>query len=227
MDGFQSYFASDPEFDGSKRMAAGVCPPCPPVTTESLTRAFSFAIAADFKGIEEIGVRERSMLPRKVLERISAPKLRSTNDSTRTEDFDFGGGEKIRQCAGESAESYTESHPGGIRLSLTGSGGGVWKISRRADCCEIELPDETSETWPLIYGSSQVFQAWLDGEFSFETGLRNGLLILADSEQEWKAVDRILNLLRVQIIRSINEQESTLEQSDVVTREFATVGNES
>jgi nucleoside-diphosphate-sugar epimerase len=190
MEAYKSYLQSDPTFDNSRFRAAAVCPPCPAVGKEALLRAFSFAVRARFENHDVSAGIPRETEPRRSLEKLSASsdpfsKKLAANGETRS------------SAHGDSnrPDSSFDDCNCSFRLTLSGSGGGIWQISTEAGEIRVGLPASNPDDGPQFYATAAAFRRWLDVGFSLEDGIRSGQFVMTGTPEDLMRVSLlILNL---------------------------------
>ncbi len=191
METYRSYFISDPVFDNSQFREHIIGRSCPPVTIQMLTRAFQYAIRAEFKDEDHPAISGREIEPRRCLEDVSkgSKELQQVTSSTS-----FPGND--RSPHDDDVPSATPEADFRLSLCLSGSGGGYWRISVGPSGIHCDRPTVEQGEISQLYGSATAFRAWLDEDFSLEDGIRSGLFAVTGSMQELPRVLPLMKALR-------------------------------
>lgn len=208
MEAFRSYFHADPPFDNSRFSATGICPPCPPVGEMTLTRAFDFAVAARFENHEITAALPLETEPRRRVE-----KLIAHSDTSRISPAVNGASNSTNHKPSEQSYHFEKntSLAEGLRLALSGSGGGCWQICLDPSGVRCDMPNVRDDEGCQFYGSAVAFRAWLEGEFSLEDGIRSGLFVITGSGNDLECVSELIFRLRAELRPANTTNDSGIE----------------
>lgn len=230
MEVYRSYFTSDPKFDNSRFAAAAVCDPCPAEGTVSLQRAFDFAIRARFKDVtNEVELPLADEPARSFAGLVGAANSTQSPQVSKLTQPDvefrdrFAGQQAVRPSG--AAIPNAADVPTVFRLTLSGPGGGCWRIVRDSEVFICEVPTSQNDMETQIYGTAAAFRQWVAKEFSLEDGIRAGAFIVTGHLQSLTRLTQLFEPLRAMFLsRSATLTEPLAVRRQLVSREILTVG---